>query len=78
MNGHTTVAHRINAFRADTVDVALHRLEHTPPEFGRIIFVPDRTASSTIEALERSATVAPVDQVTATDVREMFEHHSAR
>jgi hypothetical protein len=75
VNGHRTVGYLLGDPTPAAIDVALFRLSHTPRDVGTVVFTaPGNDEDPGVEQIQREVGhVAPLDQVAARDVREMFE-----
>jgi hypothetical protein len=73
VNGHTTIGHRLTSWRSDTVDATALRLALLPKGFSSVVIVPEYPSDSERALpLERVSHVAAVDDLSPSDLREMF------
>lgn len=73
VNGHTTVGHRLNSWRSDSVDATALRLALLPAGYSSVVIVPEYPDDAErAMPIQRMSHVAAVDHLSANDLREMF------
>ena len=79
VNGHTTVGQRLNTWKTDSIDATALRLALLPAGYSSVVIVPDLpTRMERALPLERVSHIAAVDDVSPSDLWEMFTATEAR
>lgn len=73
VNGHTTIGQRLSNWKPDAVDATALRLALLPAGYSSVVIVPEYPEEAErVLPIERVSHLAAVDDLTPSDLREMF------